>query len=213
VPVPKPEPIVKIQTSQFVTSAFISSQFPKDRLPEVAFSGRSNVGKSSLLNCLVGKKIAKTSGTPGKTRSINFFLVNEKMYFVDLPGYGFAKVSKSIQRSWQQLVESYIGKRPTLKAVVVIIDARREEIPAADLQMIEWVLSVDVPCIPVFTKVDKLTRSEQARLKKHGFAQLPRGLEPILFSSLTCEGDRALLKRIIDSLARFQDDKEGFISA
>jgi GTP-binding protein len=185
---------MKIQSAQFVISAANPSQFPRDHLPEVAFAGRSNVGKSSLLNCLVGRKIAKISGTPGKTQTINFFLINEQFYFVDLPGYGYAKVSKSVQQSWQRLVEGYIRRRENLKAVVVIIDARREEIPPADLQMIEYVLSMNVRCIPVFTKADKLNRSAQARLKRTTFTQLPTDIEPILFSAVTGEGKKALQK-------------------
>jgi GTP-binding protein len=185
---------MKIQSVQFIISAARPSQFPKSHLPEIAFGGRSNVGKSSLLNCLVGRKIAKISGTPGKTQTINFFLINEQFYFVDLPGYGYAKVSKSMQQSWQRLVEGYISRRENLKAVVVIIDARREEIPPADLQMIEYVLSIGVHCIPAFTKADKLNRSAQARLKKNTFSQLPADVEPVLFSSVTGEGKKTLQK-------------------
>jgi GTP-binding protein len=192
---------VKIHSAQFVVSAASRSQFPKDRLLEFAFAGRSNVGKSSLLNCLVGRKIAKISQTPGKTQTINFFLIDDRFYFVDLPGYGYAKVPKAIKQGWQKLLEGYIGDRPNLKAVIVIIDARREEIPQADLQMIEYVLSVGASCIPVFTKVDKLSRSEQARLKREVFTQLPPGLEPLPFSSITGEGKKELQKILSDYLA------------
>ncbi|RJP19188.1 MAG: YihA family ribosome biogenesis GTP-binding protein [Candidatus Abyssobacteria bacterium SURF_5] len=192
---------MKIQSVRYVLSAAAPSQFPKDRLAEVAFSGRSNVGKSSLLNRMVGRKIAKISQTPGKTRVINFFLVNEQLYFVDLPGYGYAKVSKAMQRGWQRLIEQYMEKRPNLKAVVVIIDARRERIPPADLQMIEYVLSLGIVCIPVFTKIDKLTRSERAALKRNGFAQLPARVEAHLFSALTGDGKKELLNTLAKYLA------------
>ncbi len=191
---------MKIQSVQFILSAARKSQFPRDGLPEIAFAGRSNVGKSSLLNRLVGRRIAKTSGTPGKTRLINFFLINERFYFVDLPGYGYAKVSKTMQQSWQRLIESYIAGRKTLNAVVVIIDARRDVIPPADLQMIEYVSSVGVSVIPVFTKADKLNRSEQAGLKRSGFGQLPPGLEPILLSSVTGEGIQTLQRTLSQHL-------------
>jgi GTP-binding protein len=193
---------VKIQSLQFIISAASPSQFPKGRLPEIAFSGRSNVGKSSLLNCLVGAKIAKISGTPGKTQTINFFLINDKLHFVDLPGYGYAKVSKAMQQSWRRLIEDYISRRENLKAVVVILDARREQIQASDLQMIEYVLSIGIPCIPVFTKVDKLNRSEQARLRKDVFSQLSADLKPIPFSAVTGEGKKALQ----DVLSKFLAD-------
>ena len=192
---------MKIVCAEYVTSAFNRSQFPMDRLPEIAFAGRSNVGKSSLLNCLAGKQIAKTSGTPGKTRAINFFLVNQKFYFVDLPGYGFARVPKRMQQGWQRLIEGYLGQRANLRATIVIIDIRREKIPKADLQMMEYLLSVDVPCLPVFTKVDKLSRSELARMKKAHAPQLPPECRPALFSAVTREGLPELNKRIASYLA------------
>ena len=187
---------MKIASADYIISAHNSSQFPQGHLPEIAFAGRSNVGKSSLLNCLVGRDIAKISGTPGKTRAINFFLINRKFYFVDLPGYGYARVSKEMQQSWRQLIEGYIGNRPNLRAIVLIIDARREEIPPTDFQMIDYIFSAGVPCVPVLTKIDKLSRSERARLKKTHFSQFPAGFEPILFSAVTREGLAELQKRV-----------------
>ena len=187
---------MKIVSTEYVVSAFGKSQFPKDHLPEIAFAGRSNVGKSSLLNSLVGKQIAKTSGTPGKTRAINFFLINRKFYFVDLPGYGYARVPKRIQQSWQRLLEGYLGQRSNLRAAVVIIDIRREKVPPTDLQMMEYLISVDVPCLPVLTKVDKLNRSELARMKKAHGRQIPTEFEPILFSAVTREGLPELQRRL-----------------
>jgi GTP-binding protein len=192
---------MKIVSTEYVTSAFGKPQFPKDCLPEIAFAGRSNVGKSSLLNCLVGKKIAKTSGTPGKTRAINFFLINRKFYFVDLPGYGYARVPKRTQQDWQRLIEGYLGRRPNLRATVVIVDVRRETIPPTDLQMMEYLISVDVPCLPVFTKIDKLKRSELARMKKAHARQLPPEFTPALFSAVTREGLPELNRRISTYLA------------
>lgn len=192
---------MKITSAEYVVSAFDRTQFPKDHLPEVAFAGRSNVGKSSLLNCLVGRDIAKISGTPGKTRAINFFLINRKFYFVDLPGYGYARVPKRMQQGWRQLLEGYIGGRPNLKAAVVIIDVRREAIPSMDLQMMDYLSSVKVPCVPVLTKVDKLSRSELARIRKTHARQLPPEAHPTLFSAVTREGLSELRKRIADYLA------------
>ncbi len=192
---------MKISSVKFVLSAFSISQFPADGLPEVAFAGRSNVGKSSLLNCLVGKDIAKISGTPGKTRAINFFLINEKIHFVDLPGYGYARVSKEMRESWQGLIEGYLSERPALRAVVVIIDIRRKDIPETDIQMMDYLSDMDVPCIPVMTKVDKLNRSERARMKKLHARQLPPETSTILFSAVTKEGVPELWKRLADYLA------------
>jgi len=187
---------MKITSADFILSAYKVSQFPGDNLPEIAFAGRSNVGKSSLLNRLVGRDIAKISGTPGKTRSINFFLINEKFYLVDLPGYGFARVSKQMRRDWQKLIEGYISDRPNLRATIVIIDVRRETIPDSDIQMMDYLLSVEVPCIPVLTKVDKLSRSKLARMKKIHAKQLPEECEPVHFSAVTKDGLNDLRRRI-----------------
>ncbi len=192
---------MKITSAEYIASAFSASQFPKHALPEIAFAGRSNVGKSSLLNCLVGKKIAKTSGTPGKTRSINFFLMNKKFCFVDLPGYGYAQVSRSMKREWPKLIETYIANRPNLKATVVIIDARREDIPKSDVHMIDYLLTVDVPCIPVFTKVDKLNRSALARIKRLHENTFPAGYRPVFFSAVTKAGFKELGREIAGYLA------------
>lgn len=187
---------MKITSVKYVLSAVSNSQFPAEGLPEVAFAGRSNVGKSSLLNCLVKKDIAKISGTPGKTRAINFFLINEKFHFVDLPGYGYARVPKTMRESWQDLIEGYLNERESLKAVVVIIDIRRKEIPETDIHMMEYLADVNVPCIPVMTKVDKLNRSQRARMKKLHDRQLPDVGRPTLFSSITREGVPELWKRL-----------------
>lgn len=192
---------MKVSSVNYILSAFSRSQFPADGLPEIAFAGRSNVGKSSLLNCLVGKDIAKISKTPGKTRAINFFLINEKFHFVDLPGYGYARVSKKMRESWQGLIEGYLSKGSALRAVVVIIDIRRKEIPETDIQMMDYLSEVDVPCIPVMTKVDKLNRSERARMKKLHARQLPPQTSPTVLSSVTKEGVPELWKRLADYLA------------
>ncbi len=187
---------MKITSVEFILSAYQPVQFPGDRLPEVAFAGRSNVGKSSLLNRLVGQRVAKISSTPGKTRALNFFFINKKFYLVDLPGYGYARVSKTMRRDWQKLMETYISNRPNLSVVVVIIDVRREEIPESDIQMMQYLLSVKVPCIPVLTKVDKLSRSQRAKMKKLHAAQLPEEYEPVLFSAVTKEGLDELSRRV-----------------
>jgi len=187
---------MKITSTEYIISAHNKSQFPTDDRPEIAFAGRSNVGKSSLLNRFAGRGVAKISGTPGKTRAVNFFLVNDKFYLVDLPGYGYARVPKSMKRGWRALMEGYMGDRPSLRAAVVIIDVRRETIPEADTQMMDYLGSVGVPCIPVLTKIDKLSRSKLAQAKKACSRQLPEGAEPVFFSAVTKEGLNDLRKRI-----------------
>src|SRR5829696_8424202 len=118
---------MKVTSTKFVKSAFEESQWPRDRRPEVAFMGRSNVGKSSLMNSLLGVKgLARTSSTPGRTQTINFFLINEQFYFVDLPGYGYAKVSKNARHEWGKLIEKYLAEREQLVLSILIVDARHE---------------------------------------------------------------------------------------
>src|SRR5580765_6227967 len=126
---------MKITSADFVKSAFGRQHWTTDGRPEIAFLGRSNVGKSSLLNSLLGVRgLARTSNTPGRTQSINFFLINEEFYFVDLPGYGYARVSKTTRQSWGQLIENYLADRPQLMLSILIVDARHEPSPL-DLQM------------------------------------------------------------------------------
>ena len=159
---------MKITSATFVKSAPSPEQFPTGRVPEVAFVGRSNVGKSSLINSLLGTPgLARTSSTPGRTQLINFFLINNSFYFVDLPGYGYARVPVEIKRTWGPMVESYLATRDNLVLVVVIIDSRHE--PARlDLQMTEWLESRGKSFIVVATKSDKmggnLLRTNVARL-------------------------------------------------
>jgi GTP-binding protein len=156
----RPAAKLKIASATFVKSATSPDQFPAARFPEVAFVGRSNVGKSSLINNLLGSPgLAKTSSTPGRTQLINFFQVNNGFYFVDLPGYGYARVPIEIKRTWGPMVESYLATRASLVLVVVITDARHE--PARlDLQMVEWLKSRVKPFIVVATKSDKLSANK-----------------------------------------------------
>lgn len=146
-----------IKTAEFILSAARTSQFPNTPLPEVAFSGRSNVGKSSLLNLLTQRKsLAKTSGTPGKTQQINFFKINNNLHFVDLPGYGYAKVSKTDREEWRKLIEGYFSLRKQLRLVVALSDIRHET-PAIDLEMFTWLDELEIPFIIVLTKSDKIS--------------------------------------------------------
>jgi len=148
---------LKITSVRFVKSATSPEQFPAGRFPEIAFVGRSNVGKSSLVNSLLGSPgLARTSSTPGRTQLINFFQVNNDFCFVDLPGYGYARVPLEIKRTWGPMVERYLATRANLVLVVVITDSRHEP-TRLDLQMTEWLQSRGKPFIIVATKSDKLS--------------------------------------------------------
>ena len=154
-------------TTQFLLSAMAPAQFPAPGLPEIAFLGRSNVGKSSLLNALVGEKAAKVSSTPGRTRSINFFLVLDqaqrpRMRFADLPGYGYAKISKSISAEWPKFIEPYLAERESLRLCVCLVDSNVPPQPR-DGQLIDWLRHVGRPFVIVATKVDRLSGNERTR--------------------------------------------------
>ena len=151
---------MRIHAAEFMLSASTISQFPAETLPEIAFAGRSNVGKSTLINSLLNrKKLVKTSATPGKTQLINFFKVNDKFYFVDLPGYGYAKVPESVRRKWQNLVEAYLSERKTLRNVVLIVDSRHNP-TIQDRQLLEWLKYFQRPSLIVASKIDKLKRGQ-----------------------------------------------------
>jgi GTP-binding protein len=164
-------------TTQFLLSAMKPEQFPAPAMPEIAFLGRSNVGKSSLLNALVGEKAAKVSSTPGRTRAINFFLVLDeslrpRMRFADLPGYGYAKISKSISSEWPKFIEPYLAERETLRLCVCLIDSNVPPQPR-DAQLFDWLRHVGRSFLVVATKVDRLSGNERTR----NLAALKKGLE------------------------------------
>jgi GTP-binding protein len=149
-----------IKSAAFVSSAAQLNQCPPETKPEFAFIGRSNVGKSSLINMLVGTKgLAKTSSTPGKTRLLNYFIINEQWYLVDLPGYGFAKVSRTEREKWEKRLHEYLSKRKNLYCVFVLVDSRLEP-QKNDLEMINWLGEHQVPMAILFTKTDKLKPRE-----------------------------------------------------
>lgn len=185
---------MKIISAEFMISAVSDQQYPRGELPEIAFVGRSNVGKSSLINSLLNrKKLVKTSATPGKTQMINFFDVNHEMVFADLPGYGFAKVPKAVQKKWQALVEQYLTRRENLRAVILIVDIRRQPTDL-DLHMQEWLEQSEVDYILVATKADKLSQAEQSKqLKKIRQAFLKEGDQELVgYSSKTQRGRKEL---------------------
>jgi len=164
-------------TTQFLLSALAAAQFPAPSVPEIAFLGRSNVGKSSLLNELVGEKAAKVSQTPGRTRAINFFALLDpskrpQMIFADLPGYGYAKISKSISAGWSEFIDPYLAERPTLKLCVCLIDSN---VPAQepDAQLLDWLTGAERAFVVVATKCDRLSGNERTR----NLAALKKGLE------------------------------------
>lgn len=178
----------------YVKSAFNNSQLPPANYPEVAFAGRSNVGKSSLINRLVNRHgLVKVSATPGKTQSLNYFLVGEVLYLVDLPGYGYAKVPRKVLNDWQGMISSYLEKRESLRCVVVIVDLRHPP-KEYDRDLIAWLQSCNLPLLLVYTKADKLSRSEQnrqARILDAGFGVSPAAR--VIFSAKSGEGMGALL--------------------
>ena len=155
-----------IRSVNLETVVGVTSTLPVHEVPEIAFAGRSNVGKSSLLNALVGrKKLARTSSEPGKTQTINFYNVNGECYFVDLPGYGYARTSKETREKWGRMIGKYLKTSKALSAIVVLVDMRHEP-TKDDMAMIEWVKASEVPLITVLTKQDKLSANEQAKMKK-----------------------------------------------
>jgi GTP-binding protein len=152
-----------IKSAEFVKSAVKPSQYPSAELPEIAFAGRSNVGKSSLINTLVNRKrLVKTSSTPGRTQLVNFFIINKAFLFVDLPGYGYAKVPASVKKSWGPMVETYLSTRKTLKGVVLIMDIRRKP-RLQELNFIEWLDYYSIARILILTKIDKLSKTKQIK--------------------------------------------------
>ena len=157
---------MRIKQSEFIISAVKREQYPLDNRNEVAFVGRSNVGKSSIINSLTNrKKLAKVSGTPGKTRLVNFFLINNDFYLVDLPGYGYAKVSKSEKDSWGKTIEMYLTEREQLKRIVLLVDSRHKP-TGDDILMYEWAKHFGYDVVVVATKSDKLKNSEFKKNEK-----------------------------------------------
>jgi GTP-binding protein len=194
---------MKITSAEFVKSTVWPPQYPPAIMPEIAFVGRSNVGKSSLINTLVGRKnLAKTSNTPGRTQLINFFTINEKISFVDLPGYGFAKVPQSVKKDWGDMIEAYLRERQSLCLVILILDIRRDP-SEDDLSLRDWLTRYRIPYLYILTKSDKLSNN-QAIARKRAIEknlQVSSEKKPILFSAKTQKGKEDIWKFLEDHLS------------
>jgi len=186
-----------VKSTEFIKSAVTPDHYPVSELPEVAFAGRSNVGKSSLINTLVNRKnLVRTSRTPGRTRLINFFAVNGEFVLADLPGYGFASVPNAVRREWGPMIETYLSHRENLRGVVLILDIRRVPSPE-DRLMLQWLKSYSIPTLLVINKCDKVSRNERSRQA----AQIARTLDVpgddlVFFSALSREGKDTLWNRL-----------------
>ena len=197
---------ININNAELFITVGASRQFPRDPKPQIALSGRSNVGKSSLINTLLGRKsLARVSSAPGKTITINYYGIDKKMYLVDLPGYGYAKRSKESKKVWSSLTEDYFLKNPSsdaLKLVIQLIDIRTGPTDD-DIMMINWLIDMDIPFLVVCTKTDKLSKNQLRialdDLQKNYFSDT--GIDLIPFSSVTREGKEEVWKKIFEAIA------------
>jgi GTP-binding protein len=190
---------MKITSAEFIKSAFSEEHWTTDGLPEIAFLGRSNVGKSSLLNSLLQRRgLARTSNTPGRTQSINFFLINESFYFVDLPGYGYARVSKAMRRDWGKMAEEYLLKRRELRLFIQLVDARHKP-TALDLDLNEWLDFHQKNALVVATKTDKMSNNQLNKAMREIETAFPDS-KIIPYSSETGKGREAVWREIEKSL-------------
>ncbi len=201
-----------IKSASFVTSSAQISQLPPADLPEYAFIGRSNVGKSSLINMLVSRKgLAKTSGSPGKTQTINHFLINENWYIADLPGYGYARVSQKMRKEWNQLFTSYFTTRDSLILLFVLIDARHEPM-ASDLAFMERLAHNGIPFARVFTKTDKVSEAEAGKNRDIHDATMLRTWESLpptfVTSASKGTGRDELLEYISETMIFFKREND-----
>ncbi len=186
-----------IISAEFITSAVKPSQYPAADLPEIAFAGRSNVGKSSLINTLVNRKrLVKTSSTPGRTQLINFFKINQALYFTDLPGFGYAKVPKAVQKKWGPMVERYFATRNSLAGVIVLMDIRRDP-GIKEKDLLDWLEHYRIAYIPVITKCDKLSKNKQLTRRSAIARDLDLDKQALtLFSAKTRQGVATLWRSI-----------------
>lgn len=201
-----------IKQAELETVCGITSKLPDNQLPEVAFAGKSNVGKSSLINGLLNRKsLARTSSQPGKTQTINFYKVNQELYLVDLPGYGYAKVSNEIKAKWGRMIENYLHGSKQLKAVFLLVDIRHEP-SANDKDMYQWIVAQGYEPVIIATKLDKIKRSQvqkQIKILKEGLKLLP-GTQLIPFSAETKQG-RDEIWDVICSFVEEPSDERGTV--
>jgi GTP-binding protein len=194
---------MNINAARFFLSAHHLDNLPKDERPEIAFLGRSNVGKSSVINSLLRKRnLAHTSSTPGRTRAINFYLINDRFYFVDLPGYGYARVPEKMRLAWGELIEGYLAHRRQLVLSLLIVDARHEA-TALDEQMRDWLQAYHLPYLVVLTKSDKLSGAERNRSLDRARKSFPAATV-VAYSATTHLGREAVWREITTILSRPQ---------
>ncbi len=195
-----------IRSAEFIKSAVNPAHYPPEGLPEVAFAGRSNVGKSSLINTLVNRKrLVKTSATPGRTRLLNFFSINNQIVFVDLPGYGYARVPERVQKTWGPMIETYLSTRTTLKGVVLILDIRRTPGPDEN-DLMHWMGIHHIPVVPVLTKADKFSKTAQKNRRREIAVALSANADSLIcFSAKTRQGKDA----VWDAVCRLIGPGEG----
>ncbi|MGD9685836.1 MAG: ribosome biogenesis GTP-binding protein YihA/YsxC [Desulfobacter sp.] len=199
---------MKIRAVEFIKSAVKPAQYPEYDFPEIAFAGRSNVGKSSLINTLINRKdMVKTSSRPGCTQLINFFLINDGLSLVDLPGYGYAKVSKKIRVQWQPMVETYMGTRKNLLGLILLIDIRRDP-GKEELEMVRWLETKQIPCLLVLTKADKLSKTKQLKQFDAACTAFNRDRNGIvLFSAKTRQGRQIIWDEIHNLIDWYQEEE------
>jgi GTP-binding protein len=189
-----------IRKAEFLVTAVKTSQFPAADRPEAAFAGRSNAGKSTLLNALARRRnLARTSRTPGRTQAINFFNINDRFYFVDLPGFGFAQVPRAVQARWGPMVEGYLSAGRDIRAVVLILDIRRDP-REEEHNLLKLLAARRVPVLPVLTKTDKVNRSQRAGRAEAVREALSLDRPPLLFSGLSGEGLEDVWQTLLEAL-------------
>ena len=190
---------MKVTSTEFIKSAFNEDDWPVDTRPEIAFLGRSNVGKSSLINSLLATRgLARTSSTPGRTQSLNFFLISERLWFVDLPGFGYAKVPKNIKSTWGEMATSYLAKRSQLVLSIQIVDSRHEP-TKLDLQLHDWLQHNDKPLLTVATKSDKLSNNE-LRKSLERIARALKDDSVVAYSAKTGRGRDEIWRAITNAI-------------
>ncbi|MCK8825334.1 ribosome biogenesis GTP-binding protein YihA/YsxC [Fuchsiella alkaliacetigena] len=189
---------MNFNNTEYVCSGVQFADYPRHQLPEIALAGKSNVGKSSLINKIVNhKNLAFTSSKPGKTQTLNFYQVDNKFFFVDLPGYGFAKVPDEVKEQWGVMIENYLFQRRNLQAIILIVDARHKP-SDDDLLMYDWILEMEIPHLVVATKVDKLSNSQRRPNRQAIFEKLKlaEATPFTYFSAQDGEGKKEVLKFI-----------------